>query len=111
MLATRPLSRKPDTSRAVLYAMNRWEGLTRYCDDERLQIDNLPVERALRGVHSGISSEDLPRLDTHGADNATPACSLRLYERDYVGPGRIKRCTVGGVQVLAHGFRLACLSN
>jgi len=46
------LSRKSDTSRAILYALNRWEALTRYCDDGRLEIDNLPVERALRGVAS-----------------------------------------------------------
>ena len=44
------LSKKSDTSRAILYALNRWEALTRYCDDGRLEIDNLPVERALRGV-------------------------------------------------------------
>ncbi len=37
----------------VLYALNRWEALTRYCDDGQLEIDNLPVERALRGVVIG----------------------------------------------------------
>ncbi|MGG5644757.1 MULTISPECIES: IS66 family transposase [Burkholderia] len=47
------LSRKSDTSRAILYALNRWEALTRYCGDGRLEIDNLPVERALRGVAIG----------------------------------------------------------
>ncbi|WP_411326806.1 IS66 family transposase, partial [Burkholderia pseudomallei] len=26
------LSRKSDMSRAILYALNRWEALTRYCD-------------------------------------------------------------------------------
>ncbi|WP_423064449.1 IS66 family transposase [Burkholderia pseudomallei] len=31
------LSRKSDTSRAILYALNRWEALTRYCDDGRLE--------------------------------------------------------------------------
>jgi hypothetical protein len=47
------LSRKSDTSRAILYALNRWEPFTRYCDDGQLEIDNLPVERALRGVAIG----------------------------------------------------------
>jgi hypothetical protein len=42
-----------DTSKAILYALNRWEALTRYCDDGRIEIDNLPVERALRGVAIG----------------------------------------------------------
>jgi len=49
------LSRKSDTSRAILYALNRWEAFTRYCDDGQLEIDNLPVERALRGVAMGRS--------------------------------------------------------
>lgn len=44
MLGT--LSRKSDTSQAILYALNRWAALTRYCDDGHLEIDNLPAERA-----------------------------------------------------------------
>jgi hypothetical protein len=51
VLAT--FSRKSDTSKAILYALNRWEAITRYCDDKRLEVGNLPVERALRGVAIG----------------------------------------------------------
>lgn len=47
------LSKKSDTSRAILYVLNRWQAFMRYCDDGRLEIDNLPVERALRGVAIG----------------------------------------------------------
>lgn len=47
------LSKKSDTSRAILYALNRWKAFTRYCDDGCLEIDNLPIERALRGVAIG----------------------------------------------------------
>lgn len=47
------LSRKSDTSQAILYALNRWEALTRYCQNGRLEIDNLPVKRALREVVIG----------------------------------------------------------
>lgn len=54
------LSKKSDTGRAILYALNRWEALTRYCDDGRLEIDNLPVERALRGVPSEGGTTSLP---------------------------------------------------
>jgi len=31
----------------------RWTALTRYCDDGRIEIDNSPAERALRGVGLG----------------------------------------------------------
>jgi hypothetical protein len=44
------LSRKSDTTAAIRYALGRWEALTRYCDDGRLEIDNNAAERALRAV-------------------------------------------------------------
>jgi hypothetical protein len=42
------LSKKSDTTRAVRYALGRWEALLRYVDDGRLEIDNNAAERALR---------------------------------------------------------------
>lgn len=47
------LSKKSDTTAAILYALNRWPALTRYCDDGTLEIDNSAAERALRGVALG----------------------------------------------------------
>ncbi|MBA9859925.1 IS66 family transposase [Ralstonia insidiosa] len=69
------LSRKSDTSRAILYAMNRWEALTRYCDDGRLEIDNLPVERALRGVAIGRRNYLFAGADS-GGERAAAIYSL-----------------------------------
>src|SRR5499425_2397258 len=47
------LSKKSDTTRAIHYAWDRWEAVTRYCDDGRLEIDNNAAERSLRGVVLG----------------------------------------------------------
>jgi transposase len=47
------LSKKSDTTRAIHYALDRWEALTRYCDDGRLEIDNNAAERSLRAVVLG----------------------------------------------------------
>src|SRR5215472_9975451 len=47
------LSKKSDTTRAIHYALDRWDALTRYCDDGRLEIDNNAAERALRAVVLG----------------------------------------------------------
>jgi transposase len=47
------LSRKSDTTAAILYALNRWDALTRYCDDGAIEIDNSAAERSLRGVALG----------------------------------------------------------
>jgi Transposase IS66 family len=71
-----------DTSRVILYALNRWEALIRNCDDGRFEIDNLPVERALRGVAIGrrnyllITGQPLP----HGKSYClrTLACEIAL---------------------------------
>jgi len=47
------LSKKSDSTRAIHYALDRWEALTRYCDDGQLEIDNNAAERSLRGVVLG----------------------------------------------------------
>src|SRR5262252_4260001 len=47
------LSKKSDTTRAIHYSLDRWEALTRYCDDGHLEIDNNAAERSLRGVVLG----------------------------------------------------------
>lgn len=69
------LSRKSDTSRAILYALNRWEALTRYCEDGHLEIDNLPVERALRGVAIGRRNYLFAGADS-GGERAAAIYSL-----------------------------------
>lgn len=41
---------------AILYALNRWQALTRYCNDGRVEIDNNAAERALRAVALGCKN-------------------------------------------------------
>jgi transposase len=47
------LSAKSELAAAIYYALARWESLTRYCDDGRIEIDNNTAERALRGAVLG----------------------------------------------------------
>ena len=47
------LSRKSDTTAAIRYALTRWEALTRFLDDGRIEMDNSAAERSLRGVALG----------------------------------------------------------
>ena len=49
----RTLSQKSAMAKAIRYALSRWEGLNRYCDDGRIEIDNNAAERALRCVALG----------------------------------------------------------
>jgi len=60
------LSRKSDTSAAILYALNLWPALARYCDNGLIEIDNSAAERALRGVAIGRRNYLFAGADTRG---------------------------------------------
>lgn len=42
------ISRKSKLADAIRYALSRWEGLTRFIDDGRIELDNNTVERSIR---------------------------------------------------------------
>lgn len=42
------VSQKSKLAEAIRYALSRWEGLTLFLDDGRIEIDNNTVERAIR---------------------------------------------------------------
>lgn len=47
------ISAKSELAAAIHYALARWQALTRYCGDGRIEIDNNTAERALRGAVLG----------------------------------------------------------
>jgi transposase len=47
------VSRKSETGKAIAYALNHWQALTRFLEDGRICISNNAAERALRGVALG----------------------------------------------------------
>lgn len=69
------LSRKSDTSAAIMYALNLWPALSRYCDDGAIEIDNSAAERALRGVAIGRRNYLFAGADT-GGERAAAIYSL-----------------------------------
>jgi transposase len=44
------ISQKTKLAEAIRYALSRWEGLTRFVDDGRVEIDSNVVERAIRPI-------------------------------------------------------------
>jgi transposase len=42
------ISQKSDLAKAIRYVMTHWEGLTRFVDDGRIELDTNTVERAIR---------------------------------------------------------------
>src|SRR3954468_17866821 len=50
------VSRKSEIGKAIAYALNHWEALTRFLEDGRICVSNNAAERALRGVAVGRRS-------------------------------------------------------
>ncbi len=69
------LSRKFGTAAAILYALNLWPALTRYCSDGAIEIDNSAAERALRGLAIGRRNYLFAGADT-GGERAAAIYSL-----------------------------------
>jgi len=44
------ISQKSKLAQAIRYALSRWEGLTRFIDDGRIELDNNTVERSIRPI-------------------------------------------------------------
>jgi transposase len=44
------ISQKSKLATAIRYALSRWEGLTRFIDDGRIELDNNIVERSIRPI-------------------------------------------------------------
>ena len=44
------ISRKDKLAEAIRYALSRWEGLARFLDDGRVELDSNTVERAIRPI-------------------------------------------------------------
>jgi hypothetical protein len=44
------ISQKTKLAEAIRYALSRWEGLTRFLNDGRIEIDSNVVERAIRPI-------------------------------------------------------------
>jgi transposase len=60
---------------AIRYALARWDGLTRFLHDGRIELDTNPVERAIRPVALGRKNHLFAGSDGGGARWAT-ICSL-----------------------------------
>ena len=66
---------RSDLAGAVRYALARWEALTRYVNDGRLEPDNNPVERAIRPLALGRKNWLFAGSDT-GGQRAAAVASL-----------------------------------
>jgi len=86
------LTRVPGRStlaEAIRYALSRWEGLTRFLHDRRIELDTNPVERAIRPVALGRKNHLFAGSDG-GGNRWAIVCSL------------IETCKLNGVEPYAY---------
>tara|TARA_R110002110_G_C13115136_1_gene687293 strand:- start:85 stop:657 length:573 start_codon:yes stop_codon:yes gene_type:complete len=60
---------------AIRYALRRWDGLSRFLDDGRIELDTNPVERAIRPIALGRKNHLFAGSD-RGAKRWATVCSL-----------------------------------
>jgi transposase len=69
------LSGKSDSAGAMRYGLSRWQALTRFVHDGRIEIDNNTAERSIRGIALGRKNYLFAGSDT-GGDRAAAIYSL-----------------------------------
>jgi len=91
------VSRKSETGRALAYALNHWEALTRYLADGRICMSNNAAERALRGVAVGRRNWTFAGSDRGGERAAAIYTLVETCSRvgDWRGGGRTRGVAVG----------------
>ena len=71
---------------AIRYALTRWNGLTRFLEDGRIELDTNPVERAIRPVALGRKNHLFAGSDGGGKRWATMASLIETCKLSGVEP-------------------------
>jgi transposase len=79
-------SRRGDLAAAIRYALSRWVALTRYFGDGAIEIDNNPVERAIRPIALGRKNWLFAGSNTGGVRAAAIASLIATTKLNGVDP-------------------------
>jgi len=80
------ISGRSDLAGAIRYALSRWAALTRYVADGRLEVDNNPVERAIRPLALGRKNWLFAGSDTGGHRAAAIASLIATAKLNGLDP-------------------------
>jgi transposase len=84
---TKLFARGP-TAEAIGYALNHWDGLVRFIDDGRIEIDSNTVERSMRPVALSRKNALFAGSDEGGANWAAVASLVETCKLNAVDPQR-----------------------
>jgi transposase len=80
------VSQASKIAQAIRYALSRWEGLTRYIDDGRIEIDSNVVERAMRPIALGRKNHLFAGSDRGGEHWAVIASLIETCKMNDINP-------------------------
>lgn len=80
------LARGSPTADAIRYALNHWDGLARFLDDGRIELDTNSVERAMRPVALSRKNSLFAGSDEGGANWAALASLIETCKLHSVNP-------------------------
>ena len=74
------------TAEAIRYALNHWDGLQRFLEDGRIELDNNSVERAMRPVALSRKNSLFAGSDEGGANWACLASLIETCKLNGLNP-------------------------
>jgi transposase len=80
------LPRSSETAEAIRYGLNHWDGLTRFLDDGRIEIDTNTVERSIRPIALNRKNALFAGSDEGGANWAIIASLIETCKLNRVNP-------------------------
>ena len=80
------ISQKTKLAEAIRYALSRWDGLTRFIDDGRIEIDSNTVERSIRPIALNRKNALFAGSDTGAEHWATIASLIETAKLNDVEP-------------------------
>jgi hypothetical protein len=80
------VSGKSTIAEAIRYALSRWEGLTRFLDDGRVEIDSNVVERSMRPIALGRKNHLFAGSDGGAEHWAVVASLIETCKRNQIDP-------------------------
>jgi hypothetical protein len=80
------ISQKTKLAEAIRYALSRWDGLTRFLDDGRIEIDSNVVERSIRSIALNRKNALFAGSDGGGENWAVVASLIETCKLNAVDP-------------------------
>src|SRR5204863_2708188 len=99
------ISQKTKLAEAIRYTLSRWQGLTRFLDDGRIEIDSNVVERSIRPIALNRKNALFAGSDGFARFRRCPGAELRPSGHQSFALIEEIAAPIGRLQFIADGVR------